>query len=296
MSIEGRPSGEARETFRLIVGPGYFDALGIRVLQGRDFNAADGALGREVAVVNARFIAAHFPDGTAVGQRIRLINRDPSAGTPVSATIVGVVQNVRQLPESDDGFEPLIYTPYVATPFPAATILARSDGGAAAVAAQIRELVGRLDPDLPLFDVMSVDDMLALDVSERGVFGSMLGIFAIIALTLAGVGLYGVMAYSVSQTTREIGIRIALGAHTKHVYWLVSRPASMQLAAGLMLGLIGSVGVGIVVQNLQSEVGPVDWVTFVSVVAILIVIALIACLIPARRATRLDPVAALRSE
>jgi ABC-type antimicrobial peptide transport system permease subunit len=199
------------------------------------------------------------------------------------------------MPRGDD-FDPVVYSPYAANPSPAATILARSDRGTAAAATEIRGLMTRLDPDLPLFDVMTLDDRLATGVVERQIFGTMLGLFASVALVLAGVGLYSVIAYSVSQTTREIGIRIALGAQAKQVYWLVSRTASWQLAVGLTIGLLGSVGVGIALQNLQTEVRPVDPLTFVSVVGTLIVVSVAACLVPARRATRLDPVAALRSE
>jgi putative ABC transport system permease protein len=295
LSIDGRPNTNPEPVLSVVVGPSYFDALGIRVLQGRDFTVTDGAPGREVVVINEQLAAQYFPNESPIGQRIRTVARGAIAGEPGWATVVGVVKNVRQLPRGDD-FDPVVYSPYTAEPIPAATILARSDRGTSAAATEIRALVSRLDPDLPLFDVMTLDERFATGVLERQIFGTMLGIFAAIALVLAGVGLYSVIAYSVSLTTREIGIRIALGAQATQVYWLVSRAASWQLVVGLTIGLLGSVGVGVAVQNLQSEVRPVDPVTFVSVVGALIVVSLVACLIPARRATRLDPVAALRSE
>jgi predicted permease len=295
LSIDGRPSADSEPVLSVLVGPGYFGALGIRVLQGRDLDVTDGAPGREAVVINEQLAAQYFPNESPLGQRIRTVARGATDGESGWATIVGVVKNVRQMPRGDD-FDPVVYSPYAANPSPAATILARSDRGTSAVATEIRALVTRLDPDLPLFDVMTLDARLASGVLERQIFGTMLGVFAAIALVLAGVGLYSVIAYSVSQTTREIGIRIALGAQAKQVYWLVSRAASRQLAIGLAIGLLGSVGVGVALQNLQSEVRPVDPVTFVAVVATLIVVSLVACLIPARRATRLDPVAALRSE
>jgi predicted permease len=295
LSIDGRPNTNPEPVLSVVVGPSYFDALGIRVLQGRDFTVTDGAPGREVVVINEQLAAQYFPNESPIGQRIRTVARGAIAGEPGWATVVGVVKNVRQLPRGDD-FDPVVYSPYTADPIPAATILARSDRGTSAAATEIRALVSRLDPDLPLFDVMTLDERFATGVLERQIFGTMLGIFAAIALVLAGVGLYSVIAYSVSLTTREIGIRIALGAQATQVYWLVSRAASWQLVVGLTIGLLGSVGVGVAVQNLQSEVRPVDPVTFVSVVGALIVVSLVACLIPARRATRLDPVAALRSE
>jgi putative ABC transport system permease protein len=295
LSIDGRANSNPEPVLSVLVGAGYFGALGIRVLQGRDFDVTDGAPGREAVVVNEQLAAQYFPNESPLGQRIRTVTRGSNTVESPWATIVGVVKNVRQMPRGD-GFDPVVYSPYAASPSPAATILARSNRGTAAVVSEIRALVARLDPDLPLFDLMTLDDRLATGVVERQIFGTMLGMFAAIALVLAGVGLYSVIAYSVSQTTREIGIRIALGAQAKQVYWLVSRTAAWQIAVGLAIGLLGSVGVGIVLQNLQSEVRPVDPLTFVFVVGTLIVVSLVACLIPAHRATRLDPVAALRSE
>jgi putative ABC transport system permease protein len=295
LSIDGRANSNPEPVLSVLVGAGYFGALGIRVLQGRDFDVTDGAPGREAVVVNEQLAAQYFPNESPLGQRIRTVTRGSNTVESPWAMIVGVVKNVRQMPRGD-GFDPVVYSPYAASPSPAATILARSNRGTAAVVSEIRALVARLDPDLPLFDLMTLDDRLATGVVERQIFGTMLGMFAAIALVLAGVGLYSVIAYSVSQTTREIGIRIALGAQAKQVYWLVSRTAAWQIAVGLAIGLLGSVGVGIVLQNLQSEVRPVDPLTFVFVVGTLIVVSLVACLIPAHRATRLDPVAALRSE
>jgi putative ABC transport system permease protein len=280
----------------LLVGPGYFDVLGLRALRGRTFSATDGARSLPVAIVNERFASVHFRNEDPIGRRIRVIDRDPNTPEREWLTIVGLVANVRQRTTEDGGFDAVVYVPYAANPIASATILVRTDRGIAPVASQIRAQIRALDADLPLYDVMTVDDRLAQAVWERQVFGLMLGLFSAIALTLAAVGLYGVTAYSVSRRTREIGIRVALGARIADVYWVVTRRASLQLAIGLVLGLLGSAGVGVAVQNLQSEVSPLDPVTFMTVVVILITVALVACLVPARRATRLDPVAALRSE
>lgn len=297
IAIEGRPAssgGDDSRVSHLRVAPGYFEALGLRLVRGREFIVTDGLPGREVALVNERFAKREFPGEDPVGRRIRVVTTDATAPTP-PWTIVGVVPNIRQRP-TDEGFDPVVYMPYAENPVSSATILARSNAGVAAVATQIRARLTAIDPDLPVFDVMSLDDRLATSVWERQVFGTMLAMFALIALTLAAVGLYGVIAYSVSRRTREIGIRVALGAQVTQVYWLVSRAASLQVSAGLALGLLGGIGVAGALQNLQSEIRPIDPVTFVSSVTVLTVVALVACLVPARRATHVDPVAALRAE
>ena len=298
MAVEGRAndtSAESRTVSSVLIAPGYFGALGLPIVRGREFTSTDGLPGGVVAIVNERFAAQQFPNEDPTGRRIRAVIRDSNAPAPEWATIVGVVRNVRQQP-TGDGFDPVVYIPYARNPVPAATILVRSQRGVASAATQIRSQLRAIDPDLPLFDVMSVDDRLAMSVWERQVFGSMLGAFAVIALVLAAVGLYGVTTYSVSRRTREIGIRVALGAQARQVYWLVSRAASLQVVIGLAIGLLGGLGVATAVQNLQSEITLLDPVTFITSVLMLLFAAVVACLVPAHRATHVDPVAALRSE
>ncbi|MGH9204482.1 MAG: FtsX-like permease family protein, partial [Vicinamibacterales bacterium] len=156
--------------------------------------------------------------------------------------------------------------------------------------------VQALDADLPLFDVMTLDESLAQSRWPVRVFGSMFAIFAVIALMLATVGLYAVMAYSVTQRTREIGVRVALGAQAKQVRWLVARQALVQLGIGLALGMAGAFGVGQLLESVVVGISPTDPLTLTSVAALLMLVSIGACLIPARRATRLDPVTALRAE
>jgi putative ABC transport system permease protein len=198
-------------------------------------------------IVNERFAATFFPGAEALGQRIRL--SDPvRPGEPVSnpaewATIVGIAQNVRQRMAPDFDFDPVVYVPYTTDVVWNMNVLMRPAGDLADAAAALRADVAAIDPDLPLFDVRTVDDLLLFQQWGQRVFGGMFFVFATLALLMAAVGLYAATAYGVSQRTREFGVRLALGAPTRHVAWLVTRRTSVQLAAGLLLGAAGAVGV-----------------------------------------------------
>ncbi|MGH9201768.1 MAG: FtsX-like permease family protein, partial [Vicinamibacterales bacterium] len=298
LSIEGRPllSPEERPVVsNLAIGLRYFEAIGTRPVRGRTFTEADDGSRPPVVVVNERFAATHFPNEDALGRRIRL-EATPNASASEWLTIVGVAPNVRQRETEEAGFDPIVYVPYTANPLPFATILARSESSPAVVARRLREQIQALDADLAGFEVMTLDERLALAARDRRFFTSLFGIFAIIALALATVGLYAVTAYSVARRTREIGVRMALGAQARHVLWLVTRQASVQLGVGTIVGLAGGLGMGRLVQSLLVDTSGADPVTFAAVAASLFVLAVVAALIPARRAMRLDPVAALRSE
>jgi ABC-type antimicrobial peptide transport system permease subunit len=181
-------------------------------------------------------------------------------------------------------------------PGPNAAIVVRSSAGAAAVAAALREVVRPIDPDAPVLGVMPFDEMIAQELQLLLVFGSMFGLFASAALGIAGIGLYAVTAYAVAQRTREMGVRIALGARARHVWWVVTRRAAMQLGVGIALGLAGALGAGELLQGLLTGVGSRDPLTLIGVPVVMIAVSLVACVVPARRAMRLDPVAALRAE
>ena len=153
-----------------------------------------------------------------------------------------------------------------------------------------------IDPDLPLLGVMPLEEDMEQELGLLTVFGAMFGLFACAALGLATVGLYAVTAYAVTQRTRELGVRVALGARARHVWWLVTRRAATQLAAGITLGLGGALGAGQLLQGLLWGVSSRDPVTLIGVPAVMVLVALAACLVPATRAMRMDPVAALRME
>jgi putative ABC transport system permease protein len=192
--------------------------------------------------------------------------------------------------------DPVVYVPLRAQPPAFAILLIRAQRDAASLTSLAREEVRAIDPDLPLFAIQTLDQQLAQARWPFRVFGTMFAIFAAIALALSAVGLYAVTAYSVAQRTQEIGVRMALGAQASQVWWLILRRSIVQMAIGLALGVAGALGVGKVLESLLVQTGTRDPATLISIVALLVFVSLAACFWPARRATRLNPVNALRYE
>jgi ABC-type antimicrobial peptide transport system permease subunit len=189
-----------------------------------------------------------------------------------------------------------MYVSHRQSPPSGGTILVRSRLDAGAVMNAVRAEVGAVDPDQPIFTAQTVDQILAQQMWPYRVFGSLFAIFAVIALVMSAVGLYAVMAYSVTQRTTEIGVRMALGAEGRQVSWLILKRGLWQMGLGLTLGLAGAFGLSRVLRTLLVQVTPTDPVTFSTITAILTLVTIAACLIPARRATRVDPLVALRAE
>ena len=301
LAIDGRPTpveDEPPVVTTLSVSDGYFDTLGVSLLRGRPFTTSDGLPGQESAIVNRRFAAMHFADEEPLGHRIRLDTPIPAAGAPEPTwfTIVGLAPDIRQRSLQDPEPDPVVYLPHRMESPRASVLILRTTGAPAAITGLVRDTMRVLEPDLPLFDIQTMDQALALQRWPFRVFGSMFATFALIALLLSAIGLYSVTAYSVTQRTQEIGLRVALGAQSGQVLWLVLRLAFRQLAIGLPIGLAGALGVGRLLESLLVQTSPVDPLTLVSIVAVLVASALLACLWPARRADHLDPVAALRCE
>ena len=289
----------------LTVDPRYFETIGLPLVRGRRFTSTDGTPGQESAIINNRFAQMHFPNENPIGRRI-VVTLDPSVGPPaaadiplsMTATIVGVAPNVRQRDLNRPEPDPVAYLPYRTDPRTFMMLMARSEGDPNAVTSLLREELRAIDADLPLYDIRTMDENLAQQRWPFRIFGTMFAIFAFIALMLSAVGLYAVTAYSVTQRTQEIGVRTALGAESRQVMWLFLRRAFFQLAVGLTIGIAGAFGVGKIFESteLLVQTSGRDPITIGSIAAMLAVVALAACLWPARAATQLDPVVALRHE
>jgi putative ABC transport system permease protein len=274
----------------------YFETLGLELSQGRTFTRDDGLPGSEFVIVNQRFVDLYLSDGEALGRRVHLVpGGNPPPETPW-LTVVGVVPNVRQRNIEDQQTDAVAYSPLRQFPTRTVTLLARADGDQAAVTAVLREAMRAAEPDVPLFGIRSFDDMLAEQRWPYRTFGTLFAVFAGIALILSAVGLYSVTAHSVVQRVREFGIRASLGANPQAISWLALRRVLGQLAIGLPLGAAGAFGVGRLLESLLVQTSPRDPLTLVGVVLVMVTVALLACLWPARRAARIDPMTALRIE
>ena len=231
-----------------------------------------------------------------IGSRIALRSEAAAAAEPAWLTIVGVARTVRQRNLREFEPDPVVYVPCRAAPAPAMTLLVRTTGEPTAVTNTVREQVRVLDPDLPLFGVATLDETLAQSRSFYRIFGTMFTTFAIVALVFSAVGLYAMTAWSVIQRTREIGIRIALGADRRQVFWLVAGRAGVQLGIGLALGMAGALAVGRLIGSLLARTAPFDVVTLGVIAAVFAFVSIAACSGPMRRAAAIDPIGALRAE
>jgi len=296
--IEGQSYG-AEEDFPTaregVVTPGYFRTFEADVLQGRAFNLMDGRGSLPVVVVNETFARSFFPDDDALGQRIRMGRRDDSADW---LTIVGVVpdmkmEGINNRQGSPAGFYVPIAQGAVGT---SARIAARTNGPPIAITADVRDAVVALDPNLPIFDVMSMQGVIARQTWALGVFGWVFMALGVAALFLAAVGLYGVMSFAVTQRTQEMGVRMALGAPGGQLVGLVMRRGLIQLAIGLSLGICFGILAAGPLQMILFEIDARDPTVFATVVATLAATGLLASLVPARRVVKVDPVLALAPE
>jgi putative ABC transport system permease protein len=275
-----------------IATPGFFAAFKQSRLSGRVFDERDAIGAPKVVIVNRAFAERVWPRQNAVGQTLRL--GDPTDSTRY--TVVGVVGDVVQ--DNDDLARslPQIYLPFAQSGWRTISVGVRTDGDPAAATAAVRAAIAELDKDLPLARVQSMSQTIREEMFESRVYGTMFGTFAIAALVLASIGLYGVMSYAVAQRTHEIGVRMALGAQPGDVLRLVVRSGIRLLAVGLLIGVPAAFGLAQVLRGALYGVTPSDPSTFVAIPAVLAIVALIASYVPARRATRVDPMVALRSD
>jgi putative ABC transport system permease protein len=294
-AIEGRPVDEANRPigYYNAVSPDYFKTMQIPLKRGREFNERDVRGVQNVVIINETMAQRYFPDEDPIGRRITQDDIDFAPDSWV--TIVGIVGDTK--PRSLDG-EPAAeyYMPFAQQPRRSISVMIRSQGDPASIAAAIRSAVLALDKDQPVYSIKTLDSVLSESVAKPRFRTLLLGIFASLALLLAAVGIYGVMSYTVTRSTREIGIRLALGAQMKDVLKLVLRNGMKLSAIGVAIGLAGALALSRLMSKLLFGITPTDTVTFVGVSAILLAVALLACYIPARRATKVDPLVALRYE
>lgn len=292
--IEGRPPDDPEDlpTVRcLIVQPGYFEVMGAPLLRGADFGPRDGEEGAAVAIVNRAFADRHWSDSDPMGQRIRI-----RGGESPWLAIKGIGPDIRQNGPDEVELDPVVYLPYRYNPVRFVNIVARTQGPPAAVSGDLRRAVQAVDPNLPVYNVQTMDEFKSQMSWPFRVFGTLFAVMALIALVLSSMGIYAVMAYAVSQRTQEIGIRMALGAERRGVMRMVLNQAARRLAVGLAVGLAGAFGLSRIMSQFMIRVDTTDPLTFVLISILLSVAALAACLIPAGRASRIDPILALRTE
>jgi putative ABC transport system permease protein len=274
------------------VTPGYFSTFEFRALQGRLLTQQDRRETLPVAVVNQAFAAKFFSGGDPVGRRIRM---GGAQSTAPWRTIVGVVPTSFNA-DPDEPRPAMVYMPLAQNHTNFVSIALRAANNPMALTAQVRDVVASLNPDIAIYWTYSMQEALSRPTWFVRVFGTMFMIFGFIALFLASVGLYAVMSFSVSRRTREVGIRMALGAHALQVVRMIFRQGLLQLALGMTLGLALALGVSQLLRVLLFEVQPRDPLVYLSVAGALTAVGLLACLIPAARATRVDPLVALRAE
>jgi putative ABC transport system permease protein len=275
-----------------VVSPDYFRTLEAPLKRGRFFTDADDRQAPQVVLIDDALAERYFTNRDPVGLRIK--RGGPQSQAPWM-TIVGVVGNLKS-----DGFDqpdqPHLYFPIFQNPAYAMAIYLRTDVAASTVTQALREQVRAVDRDLPVFGERTMAQVAAESVSRRKFAMQLVGLFGVLALLLAGVGIYGVIAYSVTQRTREIGIRVALGASRSAILRWVLKQGMILTVAGIVLGLVGAFLLTRLLRSLLFGIAPTDIVTYGALALLLTVVALIACYVPARRATKVDPLVALRYE
>ena len=273
------------------VSADYFKSLGLPILKGRDFQSSDMRAGNyfapnSVAIIDEELAKRYWPNGDALGGGLSWSEDGPWA------TVVGIcaTAHLRDLTEDSKG------TLYLPSYFSSSTLVVRTTGDPHALASAVREQVLAVDSNQPIYDVKTMDERVALTLGTHRFAVVLLAIFGAVALLLAAIGLYGVLAFTVSQRTREIGIRMSLGARGRDVLLMVVRQGMSLVLVGIALGLLGAYALTRTVRSLLFEVAPTDALTFLIVPLLLAVVAFIACYVPARRATKVDPLEALRYE
>jgi putative ABC transport system permease protein len=298
MIIDGRPPvpvGTEPAVQTLSVMGDYFRVMQIPVRAGRGFTDLDREGQPLVAVVNETFVKQFFPHENPLGARLDWARSKPPHQW---MTIVGVVQDVKYW-GLNQPVDPAVYAPFSQSDEPWRrwmTLAIRTSGPSNTLVDEVKQHVWSLDRQIPVSDIHSMNELMAVSLDQERFNMSLLGIFAALALILAAVGIYGLMAYAVSQRTHEIGVRVAVGAQQRDVLALVVREGAKLAFLGIAIGVAAAVGLTRLMASLLFDVKPTDPATFAGVAILLALVALAACYIPARRATRIDPMVALRYE
>jgi putative ABC transport system permease protein len=294
LDIEGQPPmppGQDLGTGVYVTDPGYFDTMQIPLKKGRLYNEQEATEMRHVVVVNEEFVRKNLKGEDPLGKRITVWMKDEQ----VPSEIIGVVADSKHV-GLDVGVEPMVYWPHPELVYSGMTFMLRTRGDAAAIASAARNVIHSIDPQQPVGEVSTMDQLLSTSVARSRFSASLLTVFSIVALVMAAVGIYGVMSYSVLQRTHEIGVRMALGAQRLDVLKLVVKRGIVLGIVGVAAGVAAAFGLTRLISTLLFEVTATDTVTFVAVSVGLFLVTLLACYIPARRATRVDPLKALRYE
>jgi len=296
--IEGqepkRPEDQPEEQLR-IVTDGYFQTMKVPLVKGREFTDRDRLGAPRVAVVNESLARKHFPDGRVIGRRVAFSRNEPQW-----YEIVGIVGNIKHR-GLDAPDRPEMYVPYRQPLFSNWTVrpmqvVVRTAGDPLAAAATVRREIARLDPDQPISDVRTMDERIGRSLESRRFNMILLAAFAALALALAAIGIYGILAYAVTERTHEIGVRLALGAQPRDVLSMIVAQGMAMTAAGAAIGVVAALTVTRLMSSLLFGISAADPMTFAAIPLLLGVVAFVACYVPARRATRVDPLVALRTE
>ncbi|MGH9751740.1 MAG: FtsX-like permease family protein, partial [Blastocatellia bacterium] len=294
-AIENRPPDPREQRLELpfdSAQPNYFQTVGVQLLNGRAFTSQDASDKPRVAMVNETFVKRYFRNEDPVGKRFTFGDANDN---PQWITIVGVVRDTKRQ-GLDQPIRIESWMPHAQRPSRSMDVVLRTVGDPLAISSSVREAVWSLDRDLPIPKMETMERILASNVAQRRLNMLLLGLFALVALVLAAVGIYGVMSYAVTQRTNEIGIRVALGAQTRDVLRLVVGQGMKLALAGVVIGLATTFALTRLMANLLFGVSATDPITFATIAALLIGVALLACFIPARRAAKVDPMVALRRE
>lgn len=301
-AVDGRPTTDPPpDVMTVVVDPAYFQTVVNGLFLGTPFSELDGTPGNEVAVVNQRFASVYLGDGNPIGRRLEI--RPPTAqrtylreadgpAPPVSVKIVGVAPDIRQVRDP----VPMVYLPYRAEAPAAVSLMVRGSSGLGPLVLAVRDAVNAIDPDLALGVVRTLDELRDRSRSGPAGMASQFAKIGALALIFSGVGLYSAMAYAVRRRTQEIAVRMALGAQATDVRWLFLKTGAWVILGGVILGVPAALVVGRLLQNTLVQTEARDPLTLIATVALLAAVALVASIVPARRATRLDPTAALRIE